>query len=265
MSRIDSLFKKLREKGESTLIPFIMAGDPDLETTEALILEMRKRGVELIELGLPSPNPLRDGPVMQASHRRALNNGVTLKEILHRVRKLRDRELSLVLMGYLASVLEYGVKSFVRGCKEAGIDGVLIPDYVPQKAGDWIKESREIDLDTIFLIDPESSERWKRWAVKFSRGFIYYALWSGFTGERERHPEGAGELVRRLRFQTRKPIVVGFGISTPEQVREAGRFAEGVVVGSAIVRAMEANLKRKDMVERVGDLASSFLRALREK
>ncbi len=265
MSRIDFLFKRLKEKGESILIPFIMAADPDFDTTEALILEMKRRGIKLIELGLPCPNPSRDGPVIQASHRRALNNGISLKEILHWMKKIKETELSLVLMVYFNSVLTYGVKSFVRDCKEAAIEGVLIPDYVPEKAGDWIKESREGDLNTIFLINPDSSERWKGWVKRFSRGFIYYASWSGPTGERETLPEGLEESVRRLKLQTRKPIVVGFGISSPGQAREVGRFADGVVVGSSVVRTIEMNLKERDMVKRVGDLISIYLRASREE
>ncbi len=263
MSRIDQTFKKLKNKFRAALIPFIVAGDPDLGTTEALIFKMAEGGADMIELGVPFSKPIADGPTIRAAHQRALENGIGLKEILRMIERLRDRIPPLILMTYLNPVLEYGLRDFAKDCKEKGIDGVIIPDLTPDEAGGWVEEARKINLDTIFLIAPNSPPERIRWASRSSRGFIYYASVAGVTGIREKLPEDLEWTVRRIKEQSKKPVAVGFGISTPEQVKEISRFADGVIVGSALVKIIEDNLRHPDLIARVGDFISSLAKTLK--
>lgn len=263
MSRIDQTFKKLKNKCRAALIPFIVAGDPDLGTTEALLFKMVENGADMIELGVPFSEPIADGPAIRAAHQRALQNGIGLKEILCMTKRLKDRIRPLVLMTYLNPILEYGLRNFAKDCKENGIDGVIIPDLTPEEAWGWIEETRKISLDTIFLIGPDSPPERVRWVSRSSRGFIYYATVSGVTGAREVLSKNLEQAVRGIIKETQKPVAVGFGISTPEQVRKVGRFADGVVVGSAIAKVIEENLHRSDLSNRVGHFVSSLVRETR--
>lgn len=263
MSRIDQTFKKLKNKFRAALIPFIVAGDPDLGTTEALIFKMVENGADMIELGVPFPEPIADGPTIRAAHQRALQNGIGLKEILCMTGRLRDKIPPLILMTYLNPVLEYGLRDFAKDCKENGIDGVIIPDLTPEEAWGWIEEGRKMNLDTIFLIAPNSPPERMKWVSRSSRGFIYYASVTGVTGMREKLPEDLELAVKQIKKQSQKPVAVGFGISTPEQARAISRFADGVIVGSAIVKIIEENLKDSNMIKRVGDSVASFAKALK--
>jgi len=262
MNKIDQTFKKLRNEFRAALIPFIVAGDPDLTATEALLLKMAEAGADMIELGVPFSEPVADGPTIRAAHRRALQNGVGLKEILSMTGRLMDRIPPLILMTYFKPVSEYGRKDFAKDCKGNGIEGVIIPDLSPEEARKWIDEARKMDLDTIFLVAPDSSPVRIRWAVRSSRGFIYYASVTGITGTRERLPEGLETSIGRIKEQTKKPVVVGFGISNSEQVKEVSRFADGVIVGSAIVKIIEKNINTSSLVERAGHFVSSLTEVL---
>lgn len=264
MSRVDQTLKKLKNKFRTALIPFIVAGDPDLDKTEALLLEMTENGADMIELGVPFSKPIADGPTIRTAHRRALENEIGLKEILCMAGRLRERIPPLILMTYSNPVLEYGLRDFAKDCKKNGIDGVIIPDLTPEEAGEWIKEARKMKLDTIFLINPDSPLERNRWVSRSSWGFIYYATVAGVTGMREALPKNLERAVREIKEQTQKPVVVGFGISTPEQVKMVSRFADGVIVGSAIVKIIEENLKNPNMVKRVGEFVASLTRALKE-
>ncbi|MBS3906772.1 MAG: tryptophan synthase subunit alpha [Syntrophaceae bacterium] len=263
MSRIDRTFKRLKEKGQAALIPFIVVGDPDLATTEALIVRMAENGADMIELGVPFWEPIADGPTIRAAHLRALQNGIGLKEIFRMTERLKDRIPPLILMTYLNPVLEYGPRDFAKDCKENGIDGVIIPDLTPEEAGGWIEEARKMNLDTIFLIAPNSPPEHMKWVSGSSRGFIYYSSVTGVTGMREKLPEDLERIVKGIKERSKRPVAVGFGISTPEQVREIGRFAEGVVVGSAIVKMIEDNLRHPDLIARMGDFVSSLAKTLK--
>jgi tryptophan synthase alpha chain len=264
MSRIDQTFNKLKNKFRAALIPFIVAGDPDLGTTEALLFKMVENGADMIELGVSFSEPIADGLTICAAHQRALQNRIGLKEILCMTERLRDKLPPLILMTYLDPVLEYGLRDFAKDCKENGIDGVIIPDLTPEEAWGWIEEARKKKLDTIFLIAPDSPPERMRWASRFSQGFIYYASVAGVTGMREKLPEDLEQAIGRIKEQTQKPVAVGFGISTPEQVKEVSRFADGVIVGSALVKMIEENLNRSDMVKRVGEFVAGLVKVLRE-
>ena len=263
MSRIEQAFKRTRRERRSALIPFITAGDPDLQTTEALVLRMAESGADMIEMGIPFSDPLADGRTLQAASQRALQNGVNLSDIFRMTERLKGIATPLVIMSYFNPVLRYGVRPFVEDCKKSGIDGVIIPDLPFEEAEPWVNAARESDLDTIFLATPTSPPNRIRTISRLSRGFIYYVSVKGLTGARAKLPEDLELAVRRIKEQTQKPVAVGFGISTPEQVREVSRFADGVIVGSAIVKIIEENLNRPDSIPKVVDFVSSLAKVLK--
>ena len=226
MSRIERVFKKLKNK-RAAFIPFIVAGDPDLKTTEALVLKMAECGADIVELGVPFSDPLADGATIQASSQRALKNGVNLKEIFRMAERLKGISTPLVLMTYFNPVFQHGLKSFAEDCRRNGIDGVIIPDLPPEEAGPWIREAKPSKLETIFLrLQPVQPER-IRLASRYSRGFLYYVSVTGVTGTRGKLPEELEAAIRQIKKYSRKPVAVGFGISTPEQVKEVSRLRMG--------------------------------------
>ncbi len=261
MNRIEGVFKRLKNK-RAAFIPFVVAGDPDLKTTEALVLKIAECGADIVELGVPFSDPLADGRTIQAASQRALKNGVSLKEIFRMAERLKGISAPLVLMTYFNPVFQYGLKSFAEGCHRNGIDGVIIPDLPPEEAGPWIREAKLLNLDTIFLLAPTSSMERIRSVSRTSRGFLYYVSVTGVTGARGKLPEEMEAGIRQIKKCSQKPVAVGFGISTPEQVKEVSRIADGVIVGSAIVKMIEENLKHPDLVNRVGDFVSPFAGAL---
>ncbi len=263
MSRIDRTFEGLKERSQSALIPFIMAGDPDIKTTEALVFKMDEAGADIIELGIPFSDPLADGPTIQSASQRALRNGVNLKDIFSLTERLKGIDIPLVLMTYFNPIFRYGLKDFAEGCQKSGVDGVIIPDLPPEEGGPWIQEARGMGLDTIFLIAPTSPPGRIRLVSRCSRGFIYYVSVTGVTGTREKLPEELELAVEGIKEQSKKRVAVGFGVSTPEQAKRISLFADGVIVGSAIVKIIEENLKNPDMIGRVGDFVSSLAKALK--
>jgi len=263
MSRIALTFKKLRRKGRAALIPYVVAGDPDLGTTEALVLQMAESGADIIELGLPFSDPLADGPIIQAASERALRNGVNLTKVFGLAEKLKGGSTPLILMTYFNPVSKFGLRDFAEGCHDSGIDGVIIPDLPPEEAGPWIREARAFDLDTIFLVAPTSTPDRIKLISKWSRGFIYYVSVTGVTGTRETLPDELEQAIRRAKEHSKKPVAVGFGISTPDQARTMSRFADGVIVGSAIVKIIEEKLDSPDLVNQVGNFVTSLAQALK--
>lgn len=263
MSRIDQTFRRLKDQGRKALIPFVVAGDPDLKTTQALVSEMAGRGADIIELGVPFSDPLADGPTIQNGSQRALQNGTSLKKIFLLAKRLNGIAPPLVLMTYFNPVFQYGLRAFAKECRESGIEGVIIPDLPPEEAGPWVRWAREAELDTIFLIAPTSpSERIKKISA-LCRGFIYYVSVTGVTGVRKGLPEGVEWSIKRIREESDKPIAFGFGVSGPDQVRRIIRFADGVIVGSAIVKIIEENIGRPNLIAKVGNFISSLTPALK--
>jgi tryptophan synthase alpha chain len=263
MSRIDRTFEQLKGKGQSALIPFIMAGDPNLETTEALVFKMAEAGADIIELGVPFSDPLADGPTIQSASQRALHNGVNLKAIFSLTERLKGIDLPLVLMTYFNPIFRYGLKDFAEGCHQSGVNGVIIPDLPPEEARPWIQEARRTGLDTIFFIAPTSPPDRIRLVSRYSRGFIYYVSVTGVTGAREKLPEELELAVKGIKQQSKKRVAVGFGISAPEQAKRISLFADGVIVGSAIVKMIEENLKNPELIDRVRDFVYSFSKVLK--
>lgn len=264
VNRIDATFQRLREKGEAALIPFITAGDPDLETTKALVLELERRGADLVELGIPFSDPLADGVTIQRASQRALKAGASLAKILHLAGEIRRAsEIPLVLMSYYNPILRFGLERFAEEAKGRGVDGLIVPDLPPEEAGELCRLCEKVGVDLIFLLAPTSSSARVERVISASRGYIYYVSLKGVTGARDRLAEGAQEAVSRIKAKTEKPVAVGFGIGRPEQAREVARFADGVIVGSAIVAKVEENLGRADLIERVGDFVATLKEALR--
>ena len=263
MSRIDQAFKRVKSEGRSALIPFVMAGDPDLEVTEDLVLKMAESGADMIEVGVPFSDPIADGPTIQAASQRALQNGVDLKAIFLLSKNLNGIPVPLILMTYFNPVIQYGLQVFVEHCKESEISGVIVPDLPPEEAAAWVKEARSADLDTIFLTAPTSPPDRIRLVSRVSRGFIYHVSITGVTGARKELADGLKRDVLRVKENSNKPVAVGFGISTPEQAKEVSRFADGVIVGSAIVKIIEENLGRSDLVSKIGDFVSCLGEALK--
>jgi len=252
MNRIDKKFNILRRERRKAFIAFITAGDPSLKVTEELVLAFDKAGVDIVELGVPFSDPLADGPTIQASSQRALAKGVTLKKILDVVKRLRQKcDLPIALMTYFNPIFHGGQEKFIAQAKKAGIDGVIIPDLPPEEAGSLIKVAKKAGIATVFFIAPTTTkERIKRIAHA-STGFIYYVSLTGVTGARARLPKNVLDQIKLAKRFTKKPVCVGFGISTKEQVRQMGRAADGVIVGSAIVKAIEENRGKKDLVRNV--------------
>jgi tryptophan synthase alpha chain len=221
-------------------VAFLTAGDPSLDRTVAAALELEAAGVDVLELGVPFSDPLADGPVIQRSSERALGRGVTLARVLETVRRIREQsELALVLFSYLNPLLQRGLERVAGEAARAGVDGVLVTDLPPEEAGEWIRAARAAGLETIFLAAPTSPDERLRRVAEASRGFVYAISRTGVTGERQALSDDARPLVERLRALSDVPVALGFGISTPEQVKQASAVADAVVVGSALVRFLE--------------------------
>jgi tryptophan synthase alpha chain len=239
ISRIEKIFRELKKRGKKAFIPYVMAGDPSLENTKEIVLMFEECGADIVELGVPFTDPLADGPVIQRAAERALERGVTLRRVISTVRDLRKRtQIPIVLMTYFNPVFKYGEEKFVKDAKDAGVDGVIIPDLPPDEAGDFMRASRKASLDTIFLLAPTSTQDRIKKVTKASRGFIYYVSITGITGSRLFLDGSLKVLLSEIRRHTDKPIAVGFGVSTPEEASVVSKGSDGVIVGSAIVKRL---------------------------
>ena len=260
MSRIAETFARLRTENRCGFIPFITAGDPDLETTRALVVELARSGASLIELGVPFSDPMADGPVIQRASERALRGGVQLSDVLSVVRDARrETEVPVVLFSYYNPLLQFGHARLCAEARRAGADGVLVTDLVPEEAEDFAAQLRADELDMIFLVAPTSTDERLRLVAERASGFVYAVSRAGVTGVRSEVSDEAERLVGRVRAATDLPVAVGFGISSREQVAEVWRYADAAVVGSAIVAEIEKGTGRPDLVARVGEFARSLL------
>lgn len=260
MSRIAETFTRLREDGRRALVPFITAGDPDLETTRRLIVELARAGAGIVELGVPFTDPMADGPVIQRASERALRNGVGITEVLSVIREARrETQVPIVLFSYYNPLLQYGAERLCLDAARAGVDGMLVTDLAPEEAGEFASTLTAHELDLIFLVAPTSTdERLKRIAERAS-GFLYAVSRAGVTGVQNALSAEAERLVARVRAVSDLPVAVGFGISTREQVADVWRFADGAVVGSAIVSEIEKHGDAPDLVAQLGEFARGLL------
>jgi len=254
MTRIQQKFQELKNQSRKAFIPYITLGDPDLEQTYHLILELERAGADIVELGVPFSDPLADGPVIQRAAERALRSGFTLRRGLELVTRLRKKsDLPLILFSYYNPLFAYGFESLASDARASGVDGLLITDLSVEEASLPVGILRKRNLDTIFLAAPTSTEDRIVRIAGLSSGFIYAISRTGVTGMQQSISEEVAPLVNRIRLHSDLPIVVGFGISKPGQVREIGLQADGAVVGSAIVRCIEENLGDVRLAEKVGE------------
>ena len=261
MGRIEDAFTKLKQEGKKGFIPFITAGDPDLATTEQLLITLANSGATLIELGVPFSDPMADGPVIQRASERALKNKFGVQEILDTTARARKQiDTPIILFSYYNPLLQFGLKRVAEAAKAAGLDGVLVTDLTPEESGEFEAELRAQGLDMIFLVAPTSTDERLQLVAQHASGFIYAVSRAGVTGARSTVSAEAEKLVTRMRRFSELPIAVGFGISNADQVKDVQRYADAVVVGSAIVAEMEKFSDSPDIVERIGE----FLRGLRE-
>lgn len=255
MSRIEAKFKDLKRQGRKAFIPYITAGDPNLETTTQLIFELERSGADVVELGVPFSDPMADGPAIQRAMERALKNKVGVRDCLDVIRQVRKRsEIPILLFSYLNPLLSLGAEAIGRELSDAGADGVLATDLIPEEAPSFVEPIRAAGLDTIFLAAPTSPDERLKLISEASSGFVYVLSRKGVTGVRPDLWSGSLPLVERVRRFTDLPIAVGFGISNPEQVGEVWQQADGAVVGSLIVREIEKLESDPSLVEKVGAL-----------
>jgi tryptophan synthase alpha chain len=226
-----------------SLVAYVTCGDPDLATTRAVVLAAIDAGADVIELGVPFSDPVADGPVIQRASQRALQNGVSLADVLKLAAEVRQHAQStgVIIFSYLNPILRMGMEKFCKIARHAGVDGALLTDLPVEEADDYLREMRRNDLATVFLAAPTSTDERLKHIAKASSGFVYAVSRTGVTGVRQQLPDDARKLVRRLRKYTKLPIAVGFGISTAEQFAAVGEFADAAIVGSAIVETIERN------------------------
>ena len=270
MNRIDALFARLRSEGRRALMPFVTAGDPDLETTAALIRAALGRGSQMVEVGIPYSDPIADGPVIAASYTRALSKGVRLGSILAMLGGLRRGvggvaiEAPLVAMCSYAIIHRHKPERFVREAAEAGLDGLIVPDLPFEEAEGLARIVAEHDLRLIQLVTPRTPPDRAEAIARTTTGFLYYVSVAGITGERTELPSDLAEAVGRLRARTDLPICIGFGISTPEHIRALAPIADGLIVGSAIVRRLAdlGPLTPEQHADQIGDFVAELAEAL---
>jgi len=258
MSRISGKFAELAGKGEKALITFITAGDPDLATTEELILQLERSGADVIELGVPFSDPMADGPTIQLASERALAAGTTLPGILSLVKSVRSKtEIPIILMGYYNPVFLYGIQRFAADASAAGVDGVLLVDLPPEESAEFKAATKEHGLDLIFLLTPTSDKSRISRVAKLGSGFIYYVSVTGVTGSRTEVADSVFNEVAAIRQQLSLPLVVGFGISNAERAGLVAAVADGVVVGWALVKYCE-NFQGEVLRERLGSFVAGL-------
>jgi tryptophan synthase alpha chain len=237
MNRIEAAFRKLKAGGKKAFIPYIMAGDPDLDTTMERVLLLEACGADIIELGAPFSDPTADGPTIQRAAERALKSGTTLRKIVGLVGELRKRSnVPLIIMTYYNPILKYGEEAFVAAASAAGVDGLIIPDLPVEEAKTLTGLCRAKGISTIFLVAPTSTDDRMKRIAEASRGFVYYVSMTGITGASLSLDREFSEHIGRLREMTDRPVAIGFGISTPDNARKMAAAADGVIVGSAIVK-----------------------------
>lgn len=269
MSTIDALFKKLRAEGRKALMPFLTAGDPDLPFTARAIAELARRGAHLCEIGIPYSDPIADGPVIQASYTRALANHVKLAGIFDMLYGLRHLDMPRLTMVSYAIVLRHSPRRYLDEVKAAGVAGLIVPDLPVEESVELARLCRAADLSLVQLVAPTTPRERALKIAENSTGFLYYVSVTGITGERTAVPQQTIDNVSWLRERTPLPICIGFGIGQPEHVRLLAPVADGLIVGSALVRRIAAAAERpgdKALADKtiadIGDFAASLLAAL---
>ena len=257
MTRIDAKFDLLRKSGQKAFVAYVMAGDPNYEKSIEIVKGLPAAGVDIIELGLPFTDPMADGPTIQLAGQRALEGGMNLKKTLQMVRDFRveDDTTPIVLMGYYNPIYSHGVLKFLDEAKSAGIDGMIIVDLPPEEDDELCIPAQKAGLNFIRLATPTSDEKRLPKVLTNTSGFVYYVSINGITGAANATPKNVGPEVARIKNSTDLPVIVGFGINTPENAKAIASIADGAVVGSAIVNQIASNKPSKKVLEFVKTLA----------
>lgn len=263
MGRIGKKFQELKHKNEKALVVYLTAGDPDLPTTEALIGALAAAGVDILEIGVPFSDPTADGPVIQAAFLRAIKGGATLAKILEMIARVRQiSDIPIVLFGYYNPVFNFGCEAFALRAKAAGVDGVLLVDLPPEEAAELRQYTDRAGIDFISLIAPTTSDARISMIAEKAQGFLYYISVTGVTGTARPDVENIRRNVASIRKACGLPVAVGFGISTPDQAAEIAPHADGIVIGSAVVKLIEGNTGRADLIARVSSFAAAIKTAM---
>ena len=243
LNRIETKFRELQNNNKKAFMPYICAGDPTLDLSRKLLLTLEKAGADLIEFGIPFSDPIADGPIIQKASERSLCNGTSVDQVLNLVLNLRNEtDIPITLMGYYNPIFQMGVDTFCERAMNVGVDGIIIPDLPPEEAEPLLEAVSGCDLATIFLVAPTSTYKRIVKIAELSKGFIYCVSVTGVTGVRDVISVEVRSMVAEIRKHTEKPICVGFGVSTPDQAQQLAQIADGVIVGSAIVKIIEENL-----------------------
>lgn len=265
-TRLGKRFAALKEQGQSAFVTFVSAGDPDPETSAALLSGFVDKGVDVLEIGMPFSDPMADGLAIQLGSQRALAKGMTLRGTLQMVRDFRNtnQETPIVLMGYYNPIYSYGVDQFLADAKDAGVDGFIIVDLPPEEENEFAKPCHDVGLDFIYLTTPTADDARLKMIAERASGFIYYVSVTGVTGTKSAEQSDVAHAVKRIKQFTDLPVAIGFGINTPDQARSMAAVADGAVVGSAIVKKIEAGVDANgnatptlvsDVLDYVGTLA----------
>ncbi len=259
MNAIDHKFALLKTGQRKGIITYLTAGDPDLQATEAIVLEMACRGVDMVELGVPFSDPVADGPVIQAASKRSLEKGVTLDGVLKLAGNLKSRiEIPLLLMSYYNPIFCYGLTKFIESASCSGVDGVIVPDLPLEESETFSRDLKKAGIHLIYFLAPTSSDERIKATVKRAGGFIYCVSVAGVTGARDDIPAQAHKLLKKVSSMTEVPLALGFGISSPEQVKSIGKRGSAVIIGSAIMKLVEQGGGREEITRRVGTFLEEF-------
>ena len=258
MTRIDRKFKELGNQGKKAFVAYVMAGDPDFDTSLELVLGLPSAGVDILELGLPFTDPMADGPTIQLAGQRALDGGMTLLKTLDMARRFRqtDQDTPIVLMGYYNPIYSHGVDAFLKDAKEAGVDGLIIVDLPPEEDSELCIPAQKAGLNFIRLATPTTDDKRLPKVLQDTSGFVYYVSITGITGAAEAEAGDVGPEVARIKAHTDLPVAVGFGIKTPEAAQSIASVADGAVVGSAIISELAAGKSVNEVLDFVASLAN---------
>ena len=262
MNRIDQKFENLREGSQKALITYVTAGDPELENTKALVLEMAQKGADLIEIGIPYSDPVADGPVIEKAAQRALSQKIKIKDIMEIVKEIRKAsQVPLLYLVYFNCILQYGVEAFVSDCKNVGIDGLIVPDLPFEESAELRAMGEQYDIRMITLIAPTSKDRIQK-IVQGAKGFIYCISSMGVTGTRDRFSTNFMDFIEEIGKYSDIPKAIGFGISTPAQIRQLKDYCDAMIVGSAIVKVIEKYGDSEGLVQKVGEFVGTLKKGM---
>lgn len=238
-NRIESVFKDLQHNQGKAFIPYIMAGDPSLKRTVEIVCLLKECGADIVELGVPFTDPLADGPTIQRAAERAFKRGITLKKVIEAVKAIREKsQIPIVLMTYFNPIYKYGLETFFDDAQRSGVDGLIIPDLPPDEAGELLKIARQYNIATIFLLAPTSTDKRIKIVSNASTGFIYYVSLTGITGSQLTIDKKMKMMIKKIKVTSKKPVAIGFGVKKPEEAKAIAEIADGVIVGSSIVKAV---------------------------